>query len=419
MNQNYAVSSHPRILFLSLANDIGSERVAAEMIKYGIECGVMSPQTFNCMKIAGLSRRFTIPNDFGIRLGTLFVRHRLNTAFKTWVPNLVLPLDDPSSWLLRSLAIDPRISPQLRSLLIHSLGAPNGYCAAIERLEFMNFVESLGLRKPLHREITDCETALRTADELGYPVVVKQEHTTGGVGVSIAHTPEAVSYLLAQSQASSWLKALRSSAKRRLYGLAGFRSWHPATTILQSYIPGIPAFRTVAAWKGQVLAGVTFAAEKIFPEPTGASTVIRKIENAEIDAATEKMTSALGCSGFVSYDFILDEKTGHATIIEMNARSVGTTHLGRLFGSDVCGALAEILTGRSSGPHAAQFQMAALFPKEIMRDVESPYLKSDAVYHDEPHDQPELMRAYLRSSKKNIPKILCNDGSSPIADATA
>ncbi|MCL2385144.1 MAG: hypothetical protein FWC84_04875, partial [Alphaproteobacteria bacterium] len=180
-----------------------------------------------------------------------------------------------------------------------------------------------------------------------------------------------------------------------------------------------PAFRTVAAWKGQVLAGVTFAAEKIFPEPTGASTVIRKIENAEIDAATEKMTSALGCSGFVSYDFILDEKTGHATIIEMNARSVGTTHLGRLFGSDVCGALAEILTGRSSGPHAAQFQMAALFPKEIMRDVESPYLKSDAVYHDEPHDQPELMRAYLRSSKKNIPKILCNDGSSPIADATA
>ncbi len=143
---------------------------------------------------------------------------------------------------------------------------------------------------------------------------------------------------------------------------------------------------------------MSFAAEKIHPEPTGASTVIRFVENREMEETAAALTAGLECSGFVSYDFMLDEERNQATLIEMNPRCVGSGHLGRLFGHDVCGALvAELTRSDISRPSKISTEkLVALFPKEVERDPASPYLKSPDVYHDVPVNESALMDTYLK-----------------------
>ena len=95
---------------------------------------------------------------------------------------------------------------------------------------------------------------------------------------------------------------------------------------------------------------------------------------------------------------MLDRETGRAALIEMNPRSVSSTHLGAIFGRDICGAFAAELSGAPL-PAAQPVQMTAavaLFPKELERDPNSPYLQSPHIIHDVPKDDPALVEAYLR-----------------------
>jgi predicted ATP-grasp superfamily ATP-dependent carboligase len=179
---------------------------------------------------------------------------------------------------------------------------------------------------------------------------------------------------------------------------AGFLLVPEDGIFMQSFARGAPAFRTVAAWNGRVIAGVSFAAECIHPKPTGASTVVRPVNNREMEDIAVAVTAELGCSGFVSYDFMLDEEQGRATLIEMNPRCVGSCHLGKLFGHDVCGALIAYLTGAVVPERSAlsSAQRVALFPKELERDPSSGYLQSSETFHDVPHSEPALIAAYLR-----------------------
>jgi len=108
-------------------------------------------ELFLCQNRVG-EAHFSIPDHHGVWLGTLFVRHRLEDAIREWLPRLILPLDDISAWLLRSLAVDTMVSPALRYLLVESLGAPEGYSAAVSRQAFMDAAAQLDVNKPEHRE---------------------------------------------------------------------------------------------------------------------------------------------------------------------------------------------------------------------------------------------------------------------------
>jgi hypothetical protein len=396
----------PRIVFLSLSNDLGGERAVAEMAGNGVECGVISPKGFNCRLVRGLSRQWTIPRHYGIRFGTLFVKRRLRQAVREWRPDLILPLDDLSAWLLRSLAVTSSTQAKLRDLLFNSLGDPAGYPAATDRLDFMNLAESLGLRKPRHCQITSQEAALEAAEEWGYPIVFKTEHTSGGTGVTIAPDAGAVRRQLVLRRRVT-LPNIRQATKHGMYRLAGFRNPGHRVAVMQSFIPGIPAFRTVAAWKGRVLAGVSFAAEQVHPQPTGTSTVVRRIENAEMDESLIRITAALGLSGFISCDFILEGDHQRAWMIEMNPRCTPSMHLGRLWGDNLCGALAAVLKGtpKPRRREVMKAQLVALFPKELQRDANSPYVRSEAVYHDIPLGEPALIEAYCRLLKSGHPRL--------------
>ena len=89
--------------------------------------------------------------------------------------------------------------------------------------------------------------------------------------------------------------------------------------------------RTVSTWNGRVLECAIFFADRVHPEPTGSSSLVRYVEHAGMEETVRLLVEKLGCSGFVSFDFLLDQN-GNAYLIEMNARS----HWWRDFAESPC-----------------------------------------------------------------------------------
>jgi hypothetical protein len=404
--QSVEVSSRPavetaarpelRILFVALVNNIGCERVIMEMSRHGALCALMSPRDYYCTKIQSIARRFSLPECGSVWLTSLFVRRRLEAAVHDWRPSLVVPLDDISAWLLRSLATDSTVTEMVRDLLVESFGSPAGYRAATDRNMLMEVASRVGVRKPQHRRVSGATKELRVPDDWTFPLFLKTEHSCGGDGVTAVRDQAQLNQQLIAKGLRGPKRRLVSWIKNALRASAGFHVSSDDEMIVQSFARGRPAFRTVTAKNGRVLAGVSFAAEKIHPEPTGASTIIRSIVNAEMDEIAAAVTAELGCSGFVSFDFMLDAEHGRATLIEMNARCVGSCHLGGLFGYDICGALVAELTGAITGKPEEKTgpELIALFPKELERDPASPFLSSSDILHDIPQGERELIAAY-------------------------
>ena len=175
----------PRILLVSLTNDVGAERVAGALASHGALCATLSPRGFYSARTRYCSLHFPLPDHHGMWLGALCAHSGLERAASTWTPDVLVPLDDVSAWLMRGLATGKKASPQLRDLIVRSIGSPSGYQAGISRLGLMRAAAALGISIPKFFEADTAVSARKAADELGYPVVMKSEFTCGGHGVSI------------------------------------------------------------------------------------------------------------------------------------------------------------------------------------------------------------------------------------------
>lgn len=381
----------PKLLFLSLAEIRGSERVIAEFGRLGCKCAVMSPPGFTCVRTRFASAHFRLPRHRGMWLGVVAARFSLERALRDWHPELIVPLDDVSAWLLRGLATHRSVSVKLRDLLEVSLGPPSGYDAACDRSRFIDLATRIGVRVPKSQTV-DRTTALKVAEAMGFPVMIKVNQSSAGTGVTIVRD---AAQLAAGIEASGLGRGeLYRRSRRAMRGLVWrlARVWTMPNTIfeLQQFIPGVPAMRIVTAWQGRVLAGVSLLAECVNPQPFGPSTVVRFIDHPEMEATATRLVAELGLSGFASFDFVIAENGGGAFVIELNPRTVGTVHLGRYFGHDLCGALARQLGWLKELPEMpvpGEQKLIALFPNELDRDPDSPrFCAGSEVLHDIPRD---------------------------------
>jgi hypothetical protein len=386
------IETQPRILFLTLSDDIGSERIVSDMGRRGATCAVLGrPRAVAALSVR-VSHHRTLPGRGGMWAAAMAVASRLESMAVQWHPDAVVPLDDWAAHLLRDLALAPRTSPGLRRLLVSSLGDPRHYRSACSRGLLVETAASLGVRTPGQRRIVDAAEARAAAADLGFPMMLKREGTCGGSGVMLVRDEAE----LAEAFRTAERKA---RAKRALRRLLGFRSFDDGAALtLQAFVAGGLAMRTVACEAGHVLAGMSFAADRLDPPVTGSSTVIRPVDNAEMDEAARRLVAALGCSGFVSFDFLLS-RDGRATLIEMNARPVGSGHLAARFGHDLYGAWLKRFPGFSEPPEGRSIEpmprSVALFPKEMQRDPESPCLLPGPDHlHDIPWDEPRIVASY-------------------------
>jgi hypothetical protein len=401
--------TQPRVLFLAIADDVGMERLPAAIAKLGATCAILSPPGFYSARTRFFDRRFGLPRHRGVWLGAAFARSRLEKTVAAWRPDLLVPLDNVAALLLRSLVRAARISDRLRGLIEASLGASAGYEAACTRIGLMDAACTLPIRLPRHHAAEDVGETLRAAAAWGYPVVLKAEHTCGGHGVVIASNPDELRAALADLSRSLTLwNRSRHAGRQWMWSVAGMSTTAGRAPLLQEYVPGVPAMRTVAAWQGDVLDGVSFMAERTHPAPHGASSLVCHVDNPEMDDTVRRVVRALGCSGFVSFDFMLKGPNGPAYLIEMNPRPIGTTHLGAMLGHDLGVALLRRLGAERLPQQAAAIRpdrRIALFPKELERDPGNlDRFLADDIVHDVPHDDPAVIEGYVARLSRIHPR---------------
>jgi hypothetical protein len=387
----------PRLLFLSLANDPGSDRIIAAMARLGADCGAVGPAGAFALRSRFVGDTFALGCLSTLLPQSLSLAPRLRHIVRSWRPDLLVPLDDLASRVLR----DPRLSAsdaEFAHLIERSLGRPAHFDVACSRNKLTELAKRIGIRTPREAAIQDLDAALRAAALTGYPAVLKREQTCGGVGVAIVRDEAELRRIFRKA-------LLRASAKRCLGFLPGFRASEANPLTLQSFVPGTLAFTTLACAGGTVLELASFKAECRNPPDTGASTVISAFANQEMAEASRRLVEALGCSGFVSFDFILspDEK---ACLIEMNARPIATGHLGRLYGHDIYAAMIAHLEGFSPGPiDASEGPLSvALFPRELDRDPASALVDRAEALHDIPFDDPPVIEACVTWLEKRHPR---------------
>jgi len=320
-------------------------------------------------------------------------------------PDLIIPGDDLSTRHLhhlyrRELGRGGKRTP-ICTLIERSFGSPESFPIVYERAAFMRLAEEEGVRVPKSGGVANFDELHQWTTRMGFPVVLKADGTSGGVGVKVVRTQEEAERALRSLQAPP---LLARAAKRAVVDRDRTLIWasllrHRSVVSAQTLVDGHEATSTVACWKGVVLAGLHF--EVINKRSSsGPATVMRWIDNSEMTIAVEKMVRRLNLSGVHGFDFMVETHTGHAYLIEINPRTTQVGHLTLGSGRDLPAALCAAITGSAAqpAPKVTASDTIALFPQEWMRDPSSPFLQSS--YHDVPWEEPELLRACLQHARK-------------------
>lgn len=318
----------------------------------------------------------------------------LQEAISSTDPDLVIPCDDGVVWQLHALH---RCKPELRPLIERSLGGPSGYEIVAGRAELMQIAQEVGVRAPHTKRIRSTTDLREWFSGPGASGVLKLDRTCGGKGVQIVRSlTEAEQALSIMRLPSTFMTAF--GRWLLIHDALALWKWknhgQPAVT-LQQFVAGRPANTMLACREGKVLAMVTV--EVLFAQSTtGTALAVRLIESDEIRTAAERIAGRLRLSGFHGLDFILEEETGHAYLIELNPRCTQLGHLQIAPLGDLAGVFCRSFSGATL-PDNAEFvsqETIAFFPEALMSHPKCPYLRT--AYVDAPWEYPRLVREMIR-----------------------
>lgn len=320
-------------------------------------------------------------------------------------PDVIVPGDDLATQHLQILygqkLREGSAGTRICGLIERSLGAPESFPVLGARAKLMALAENEGIRVPKTEVIPNGDGLKKWIAQAGLPTVLKADGSSGGDGVRVARTLEDAERGFRELQAPP---LLARAAKRALIDGDRTLVWpslgrRRSIVNAQAFVAGREANSAIACWKGEVLASLHFEViNKV--GASGHATVLRLIENADMSSAAVKIARRLNLSGVYGLDFMLEQRTGEAYLIEINPRSTQVGHLTLGLGRDIPAALYSAISQRPVRPaeKVTNDDTIALFPQEWIRDPASTFLQS--AYHDVPWDKPDLIRACVRIRRK-------------------
>jgi hypothetical protein len=361
-------------------------RLAAALIRHGCRVSCVCPPGHPLKFVTGIERIYPYRalRSFGA----------LKAAIQATKPDIVVPCDDAVVWQLHALHAQ---YPELRPLIEDSLGPSEMYATIRSRAGLLQAASELDIRVPLTETLVS-EEDLSKWREAG-STVLKADGTWGGTGVEIAHSPDealAAFRRLAQPYGAglAWKRLL---INRDPFALWSWRNSGTPQVTIQQFIPGRPANTMLACWMGEVVSIVTV--EVVSAQgTTGAANVVRLVHNPEIERAARKLARRFMLNGFHGLDFVLEEGTGAAYLIELNPRCTQLGHLRLPDQGDLAGSFIARVKGTSPpmDEDPITSDTIAFFPQAFSWNPQSSYLRHG--HHDVPWDEPELLRQLLRQS---------------------
>jgi glutathione synthase/RimK-type ligase-like ATP-grasp enzyme len=380
-------TANPKVLVIATQKTVLAARMSMALSDAGFAVAALAPYGHPVRRLRVIQNHFA----YG-------PRPRLKSILRAilrWSPSLLVCTDDLAVTELQDLYQHTAFDNERRhisELIELSLGPASSFAATRKKSEFLTLAKAEGLRAPRTVVLSAGATFDSVPAELIFPIIVKADHSYGGICVRFVTSKADVRPTIWELQTpNKWRNIFR-----RFFGAAlGSKALDRAmlrlrrTISIQQYIQGRPSNRAVVCWKGKVLGGISVEAVEVTHE-NGPASVVRFIDHPEMAIAVEHMVKRLNLSGFVGFDFVLDT-SNEAWIIELNPRVTPICHFPLADGTDLVGSLYTQMTGfrRPSRDPAVKPRLVALFPNEIIRSPRSEYLNS--CQHDVPWKEPELV----------------------------
>ncbi len=382
-------STPPRVLLFAIqTSHAGSCRLPKLFKEAGFQVGVLGLRSSLLRASRHSDERFRLR----ARRFEPLIRSSIEKAFAAFRPDIIVPCDERAVsivdyWIGGGQQVSS-LSADLRDCLITSLGKPERPAERPSKLRTLELARSIGVHTPRETKVTSRAECEQVAASFGYPVILKLSHGAGGNGVRLCRTAEQLGVAFRDFERG--LSAVKVWRRRLLR-----RDWFGShfDILVQEFIPGCPAMSCIAVAGGRSLSIVTGFAENV-TEPMGPASIVRIVDIPEIRQMTQAMAKAFEASGFLSFDFIVDE-AGSAVLLECNARPTQIMHLGHLVDVDLARAFLGALQGAHEAPCEAPRgeREVAFFPQEWRRDPTSSTIATG--FHDVPWEDPALLRAIL------------------------
>lgn len=381
----------PALLLLTTTRWFPTARLAVALARSGFSVEAICPNDHPMRKTGAVTRFYAYDS--------LAPLASIEAALTATRKDLLVPGDDLATSLLRALhERSSKKNESICKLIERSIGPAESFPYVCARAKLMKLASEEDIRIPRTEVARDLARQV-ASEHLSFPMVLKVDGTSSGEGVRIVRSNEEAERAFKKLQAPpSIIRALkRAIIDHDLKLVAPVLLRRKNTVNLQEFVQGRDATSLVACWEGAPLAALQFEVVKK-QYANGPASVMQRIDNAEMTSAAAKIIRRLRLSGLYGFDFLLEERTGHAYLIEMNPRPTQVGHLNLGPGSDLPAALYAAVTGQPllETPAVTDSQTIALFPQEWTRNPASCFLQS--AYHDIPWDEPELIRAGTRKS---------------------
>src|ERR1700678_431475 len=221
-------------------------------------------------------------------------------------PDALLPTVGGQTGL--NLAVDLAEAGILEKYGVKLIGASlSAIKIAEDRLLFKDVCRRLGLEVPASEVVTTIPDAVRLADQLGYPVVIRPSFTLGGTGGSIAYNHEEFADLIARAlDASPVHQALIEES------VLGWKEYE--LEVMRDHRDNFVVICTIENFDPMGI----HTGDSITVAP--AQTLTDKEYQRMRDAAAAIIREVGVETGGSNIQFAVDPKTGRMTVIEMNPR---------------------------------------------------------------------------------------------------
>lgn len=389
----------PKVLIVTTTRWFPTARLVVALAKAGFTVDAVCPSGHPLDKTGVVRKVF--------RYRGLDAPASIADAIRAAKPAFVVPGDDLATEHLHILYEEEKCKgaagAEMCRLIERSLGAPEGFSIVNARTKLIEMAESEGVRVPKTAVIRDQDDLRNWIAQAGVPIVLKADGSSGGCGVRVVRSLEEAQRALRTLQSPP---LMARALKRALLDGDPTLVWpslrrRRSVVNAQIFVAGREATSAIACWKGELLACLHFEViNKV--GSAGHASVVRLIENSEMSNAAERIARRLKLSGVHGFDFMLEERTGNAYLIEINPRATQVGHLTLGLGRDIPAALHSAVSGQAVRPatKVTNDDTIALFPQEWLRDPGSTFLQS--AYHDVPWDKPDLIRACVRIRRKQV-----------------
>ena len=388
--------ARPRILLTDSNRWPAGARLAIAFQKTGCEVGVLCRTPGHpAQKVSSIVRVFDYRGYAPI--------DSLTTAIREFDPDLIVPCCDRSVQHLHELHLilesKHGADGKIVELIERSLGSPKGFSVTSSRFELLQLAQSEGILVPKFSIIRNESELQKWSAQSALPWVMKADVTSGGQGIQfVKNADEAREFILSYSRPPGTASVIKRLLLNRDWAWIIFESRHSRRPVIaQSVINGRPANCAVVCWQGEILAGVSVEVIKS-KGTTGPATLVQIVEGAEMISAAEKIARRLGITGFFGLDFVIEEGTGAAYLIEMNPRCTPPCPLELRAGRNLVAALCSQLTGQPLQENGSAIDrcLIAYFPQVVENGGTLDGTDRDEPVHlDIPLGEPDLIHELL------------------------